>query len=142
MVQKILLAVDGSENALRAAGFALDLVKSIPGARCTAITVVSFTREEARYLGVPDADFYAALEMKASRLLEGTEELFGREGVALDRVVLQGDVARSIAGYAGENRYDLIVMGTRGHGNIKGMLLGSVSSKVIQIAHCPVVTVK
>lgn len=142
LIQKILLAVDGSENALRAAGFALDLVQSIPGACCTVITVVSFTREEARYLGVPDADFYPALEMRAGRLLEGVEQLFGRAGVELDRVVLQGDIAGSIVNYAAENRYDLIVVGTRGHGNIKGMLLGSISARVIQHAHCPVVTVK
>ncbi|AGL00796.1 universal stress protein [Desulfoscipio gibsoniae] len=142
MINKVLLAVDGSENALRAARFTIGLLRSIATARCTIITIVSFTREEARYLGVSDIDYSAALETRVQGLLKDTRELFSREGMVMEEVVLQGDVARNIVHYARDHAFDIIVVGTRGLSNTKGMLLGSVSYKVIQMAHCPVITVK
>ncbi|WP_034629888.1 universal stress protein [Desulfotruncus alcoholivorax] len=142
MIKKILLAFDGSQNALRAAEFAVDLHKSIPQARCAIIIVASFTRDEAEFLGVSDAEFDNALQINAGRILQGAVELFNNAGLAVDKVILQGDAAKSIVEYAGENGFDLIVMGTRGLGNVKGMLLGSVSNKVMHLAHCPVTVVK
>jgi nucleotide-binding universal stress UspA family protein len=41
-----------------------------------------------------------------------------------------------------EENYQLIIMGSRGLGNIKGLLLGSVSQKVSQLSHCPVLIIK
>jgi nucleotide-binding universal stress UspA family protein len=53
-----------------------------------------------------------------------------------------GDAATSILDAAEQERADLIVMGSRGLGHLRGMLLGSVSHKVAQLATCPVLLVK
>ena len=142
MIKKILLAFDGSPNALRAAKFAVDLQKSIPAARCTVITVASFTKDEAEFLGVSNAEFDQALQTNARQIMHGAVELFNNAGLPVEKVELQGDIAGNIAKYAREHGFDLIVMGTRGLSNIKEMLLGSVSNKVLHLAHCPVTVVK
>ena len=142
MIKKILLAFDGSENALRAAKFAVDLQQSIPQARCTIITIVSFTKDEAEFLGVSEAEFDNALLINTERIMHGAVELFKGAGLTVEKVALQGDIADNIAKYAGEHGFDLIVIGTRGLGKVKGMLLGSVSNKVIHLAHCPVIVIK
>lgn len=56
--------------------------------------------------------------------------------------ILGGDPADSILAAAKREKADLIVLGTRGYGELKGLLLGSVSHKVTARAHCPVLTVK
>ena len=52
-----------------------------------------------------------------------------------------GAVGRAIAGYADDVRAGIIVLGSRGHGGFTGMLLGSVSHRVIHDAHCPVMVI-
>ena len=53
-----------------------------------------------------------------------------------------GDPAATILAAASEEKPDFIVMGTRGLGSMKGLLMGSVSHKVVQLADCSVITVK
>jgi nucleotide-binding universal stress UspA family protein len=66
-----------------------------------------------------------------------------RKGVSpISTRVEVGDSAAAILAVADEEKSDFIVMGTRGLGSIKGPLLGSVSHKVVQLAHCSVITVK
>jgi nucleotide-binding universal stress UspA family protein len=66
-----------------------------------------------------------------------------------DRLVLHatgeaivGTVARTIAQYAGDNRFDLIVMGTHGRSGISHFVMGSVAEHVVRTAPCPVLTVR
>ncbi|MAZ04432.1 MAG: universal stress protein UspA [Sneathiella sp.] len=56
--------------------------------------------------------------------------------------VKSGQPARTIVKFAKERNVDLIVLGGRGHGDLEGLLLGSVSHKVTSLAHCPVMVVK
>lgn len=54
------------------------------------------------------------------------------------RTAIEGEPAQLIVKWAAQNQVDLIVMGTRGCGSVRGLLLGSVAQTVIQQAHCPV----
>jgi nucleotide-binding universal stress UspA family protein len=58
----------------------------------------------------------------------------------VQRLVAEGDAGWTITNWAAENDVDLIMMGTHGYGRIRGMLLGSISAKVIHDADCPVWT--
>ena len=60
----------------------------------------------------------------------------------VERVSRIGDATEHIAGYAKDHGADLTVMGSRGLGNLSGLLLGSVSHKVMQVAHCPCMVVR
>ncbi len=65
-----------------------------------------------------------------------------KSGVALETVIAEGDAAASIAGYAEQGGVDLVVVGSRGLGKFKEMMMGSTSSKVLHQAKCSVMVVK
>ncbi len=56
-------------------------------------------------------------------------------------VVETGHLAKTIVNYALRNNYDVIVLGRRGVGKVKALLLGSVSTEVLSLAKCTVITV-
>ena len=60
----------------------------------------------------------------------------------IDRVIAEGDPADIILGAAKERQADLIVMGTRGLSDLKGLFVGSVSHKVSHLADCTCITVR
>jgi nucleotide-binding universal stress UspA family protein len=64
------------------------------------------------------------------------------EGVDIRRELLFGAPAESIITVAETRQCDLIVMGTRGLGPLRSLLLGSQTQKVISLANCPVLAVK
>jgi nucleotide-binding universal stress UspA family protein len=65
-----------------------------------------------------------------------------RSRVKIDSDVVFGPTGAMIAAYAGDNGFDLIVMGTRGRSGLAHLLMGSVAESVIRTAPCPVLTVK
>jgi len=140
---KILLAIDGSENSLRAAEYAANLMVHIPGSRITLVYVDTLATVIKTRGGALPRDYEDVVNQEAKRTLERAEKIFSDKQIPYNAKVLEGyDVAETICDYAKECNYDQIIMGTRGLGSIKGIILGSVSHKVIQIAPCPVIFVK
>jgi len=77
------------------------------------------------------------------QLLEGAEAAAKKGGVKkVVTTILSGDPADSILNRAKKEKADMIILGTRGFGEFKGLLLGSVSHKVSSRAHCACITVK
>jgi nucleotide-binding universal stress UspA family protein len=75
-------------------------------------------------------------------LLRNAHELAERKGVIRAETVIDlGDAGEQILHHAKQNSADLIVMGSRGFGELKGLVLGSISHKVFHLAPCPCVTV-
>lgn len=142
MIKHLLLAVDGSENAYRAAQYTVNLQQAMPRAKCTILTVLTFTEDEARFLGATATEYSISASQRADILLKKIKQLFHCAGLTPELAVRQGDVAENILNYARQNNCDLIVVGTRGRGSLKGALLGSVSQRVIQQTPCPVLVVK
>lgn len=60
----------------------------------------------------------------------------------IEQMVLEGDPATAIVGEARRRKAGLIVLGSRGLSDLKGLVMGSVSHKVLQLSDCPCVTVK
>ena len=136
-----MVAIDGSEHSLKAAGYALDVAKSF-NAQLFAVTVTYIP--ESYHLKQEDildkssemADSKAWLEKfsqaaKTANIELKTELINSHRPV--DYVILE---------YAEENNIDLIVVGTRGRSGFKRLLLGSIASSVVTYAHCPVMIVK
>ncbi len=134
MFQKILLAYDGSESARRAAQLAKDLARRFQA----EMRVVCCFDPIPPYLG--DPDMQRALNKHigtAERNMAEVVEAIGDE-VDLRQEVLEGPAAEAILEVARTRESDLIVMGTRGMGRLSGLLMGSVSQKVVGHAPCPV----
>ncbi|MFQ5774161.1 MAG: universal stress protein [Kiloniellaceae bacterium] len=147
MFKNILCAVDGSAHALKAAEAASELAAKL-GASLTFLTVtkeLKVTDEIKRYMEIEHltgSPQYVLDEM-TDRVLDEANDCAARCGVQNARTeVKTGNPARTIVAHAERSGADLIVMGSRGHGDIGGVLLGSVSHKVSSLAKCSCMTVK
>jgi nucleotide-binding universal stress UspA family protein len=77
-----------------------------------------------------------------SAVLEQAAHPLEEAGIRVIRELLEGPLAEAILNVAAVRDCDLIIMGARGLSDLQGLLVGSVSHKVIQHAHCPVLVVR
>ncbi len=82
------------------------------------------------------------LEDAGREALEHTKRQFDGTGVAVAAAYRKGDPAAEIVNAAREAGADMIIVGSRGRGQIGGLILGSVSERVLHAAHIPVLVVK
>ncbi|BAF59220.1 MAG: universal stress protein [Pelotomaculum sp.] len=146
MERKVLLASDGSENALRAADFAAGLAASLPDLKITVL-VVNDVLEKMKYYSplhspVIFEEFDAFFKAKSEDALKRTLEALEKHGLQAEGVIKVGNPAQEIVNFAREGGFKQIVIGSRGLGSLKGIVLGSVSLKVVHLADCPVTVVK
>jgi nucleotide-binding universal stress UspA family protein len=144
MFTSILVATDGSDHAVKAVITASALATA-SNAKLTLVTVpqpaidpvlvgyttvpVPLSREELEKQGVD------LLAKAAATLPEDQRDTVGQK-------VLFGDPAHAIVDEGLAQGVDLIVLGRRGLGRLTGLLIGSTSTKVNQLAPCAVLTVK
>lgn len=139
-MKRLLVAVDGSRSASRAALFAARLARET-GATLEMIHVYDAPTAVALGLGALSREDLAS---RSSHFGEGHFE--AAETVIGDlieplRYVALGHPAEQIVLRADETGADLIVIGTRGQSDLKGLLLGSVSRRVVFLTKCPVTVV-
>lgn len=143
-MKRILVAVDGSEPARRAARRAADLavrygaelvlVNVLPSGAHEVVPKELADFAEIEHLHLTKGDL---LRSVAEQILHQAEADVRELGVAEVRSVVEtGDPATAIAELARGEKADLVVMGRRGLGALAGLLLGSVSHKVTQLAPC------
>lgn len=146
MINKVLLASDGSDNALRAAAFTAGLAAQIPQLQVTVLAVNEILDKMKYYSPLNTPVIFEEVEVffreKVKEAIDKTVAAMDKDKCRIETVTKVGNPAEVILDYAGEGNFDLIVIGSRGLGSIKGVLLGSVSMKVMQLAACPVVVVK
>lgn len=137
MFQKVLIATDGSEAGDLAMAFAKDLVLDQK-----ASLLVVYVDElvpghgGAHHAQVLEPEIRAKIEAQASALkADGIDAEF-----EVHQVKVSGP-AHAIADAATAAGADLIVLGSVGSGPLKGLLLGSVAHRLLQIAPCPVLVV-
>ena len=150
MIKKLLVAIDGSSHSLKAVDYASAIAASC-GARVIILNVVKVhkvkelsaeTRTYAKLEQIPGVDL-DALKMIAGELVAHAEKKSRDKGVNdIVTQVQEGPVARTIIACAQQNDVDMIVIGSRGLGNIEATLRGGVSHRVELLAKCPVLTVK
>jgi nucleotide-binding universal stress UspA family protein len=75
-------------------------------------------------------------------ILDEARKTLGDTTFDVQEELLEEPAAEAILNVAEVRNADLIVLGTRGHGSLQGMLVGSVGNKVLQHAHCPVMLVR
>lgn len=141
MFSKILVPVDGSDNSLRALDQATFLAKST-GASVTAMHVIenppTVYVESQKLLNELLSNFRA----ESAKILDRCKQMAEKSGVKIETVMAEGDAASNIVGYAHKEGFDVIIIGSRGHGKFKEMVLGSVSNKVLHHAKCAVLIVR
>ena len=84
----------------------------------------------------------ADYEIAYTKILERCKEMADKSGININTVLIEGDPASKIIGYSEMEKFDIIIIGSRGMGQFKEMILGSVSNKVIHHAKCSVMVVR
>jgi len=141
MFKNILVPVDGSDHALHALDVACDLAQKY-GATLRLVHAYPPIFIEGM-MGNDDIEAIIATRAKAGDaiLQRAVEHIQGRV-TDVTTELREAPDAEAILEETEVHHCDLIVMGTRGLGRLAGLLLGSVSQKVVQHARCPVLLVR
>lgn len=136
MFNKVIWATDGSEHADRALELAKSLV-SENGGSLVAVNTIEYLVAKGGGPVFPDQD------EREAKIKQQIEDLSATGVRAEVRIVESGanSPAHTVARVAEEEGADLIVAGTRGHTPLAGLLLGSVTQRLLSIAPCPVLVV-
>ncbi|MCE3267403.1 MAG: UspA domain protein [Solirubrobacterales bacterium] len=135
MFRTIVLALDGSDGSRRAIPIATELAKR-DKARVVLVHVAERVPQPGTTSPPGEGEMLAELEKQAQEL---SEERIDTEVKSAS--IGFGGPAVPIAEIANQEDADLIVVGTRGHGAVAGVLVGSVTQRLLHIAHRPVLAV-
>lgn len=139
-MKRILVGVDGSEASQRAARLGADIALRF-GARLTLAYVVAPMLLPPDAYGLTTTDVAQEHERYASKLLESAAERLAEPGLEIDTIVLVGPPAERLAEAASAPDVSLVAVGSRGHGAMARVLLGSVSDRLLRICARPVLVV-
>jgi nucleotide-binding universal stress UspA family protein len=135
-VNKILVGVDGSAHSMKAAEYAARMASTF-GASVTLMFVAPEPHAERfspRVTTVPERSVIDTDKFgNAPKVMEGLK-------VPFNTVVERGNPAKILINRAGEG-YDMVIMGSRGEGQVEEFLMGSVSSRVAQHVKIPILLV-
>lgn len=142
MVKNILIPYDGSESAKHACNFAIDLAQKYK-AKIVLVMCVYVPPHVDPIMGTAYVEMMKSLKDDAAKTIADLEPELERSAVPYKTEILETiSIIDSLVSYAEKNKVDLIVMGSRGLGGFKKLLLGSVASGVSQHSKCPVLIIK
>lgn len=137
----ILVPVDGSDSSTNA------LKTAIKWAKKSNWTLHVLTVQPPILMGNPA--LYVAAETidqyyqeAGAETLDKVKPILDEAGVTYTTAIKTGAVAQEIAAYADEHKIDQVIMGTRGLGSMAGLLLGSITTKVLTLVHVPITLIK
>ena len=148
---KILVAIDGSQPSIDAANYAIEIAKKNNNSQLISLTVLDISTPRRLSSSFITAPTYGLKELEEQRkqaekwlesISKKVEEI--EKNIHYKAEIIEGSISveGTIVDYAENENIDLIVIGTRGRSGFKRMLLGSVASKVVTYATCPVLVVK
>lgn len=140
---KMLVATDGSKNALHAVKYAIQLLgRMSEGGSITLISVHDDValRHARRFVGKEAVADY--LRELSEQDLADARKTLDKAGVSHDMIIRTGHVATEIVEAAERGKFDLLVMGSKGRSALKDLLIGSVAKRVAEISRVPVLLVR
>jgi len=122
--------VDGSDNSYRALDAALFLSEKL-GSDITVLHVM----EQIPIIHIESQKLLSELlenyKKENQDILSKCLEIARKKGVTINTILLQGNPASIILDFSKKEKYDIVIMGSRGMGKFKELILGSVSSKIV-----------
>lgn len=140
----ILIAVDGSSHSIKVAKA---LIQHVSVYKAPPVIHLTYVHLPVPTLGglikpVGHEALQSYYREEGEDALLGAKKLLDRAKVACNMHIMVGPVAETLALEAKKLKCDLIVMGTHGMGAMSGMLLGSIATKTVHLASCPVLLVR
>jgi nucleotide-binding universal stress UspA family protein len=136
MFETVVLALDGSPESLAAVPYARELAGEHGAVRAVHVREILLGRGGGQPANVNEDEVVAGVRRTVEELKAGGTEVSLEVATAT-----AGGPAHVIAEIARRANADVIVMGTRGRGQVAGLLLGSVTQRLLHLAHCPVFAV-
>ena len=139
---KILLAVDGSSYTKRMLAY-LAAHDDFLGNRhqYTVLTVVPALPSRAMVV-LDKATVKSYHEDEAERVFKPIRGFLARHGIEASYLTRVGPAGELIARQAAAGRFDLLMMGSHGHGSLSGLVMGSVATKVLASCKTPLLLVR
>ncbi|MFH0131815.1 universal stress protein [Variovorax sp. VaC1] len=139
---KILLAIDGSDYTKRMLTYLIEHKEwSRAGHDFTVFHAVLPVPHRAAAFAGPDI-VHGYYEDDARMVLEPVRAMLAGNGIEARFEHRIGHPAEEIAALAQKGKFDLVIMGSRGHGTLTNLVLGSVSTKVLAACTVPVLLVR
>lgn len=145
MFRSVLVPVDGSEPSLRAAGFALELARGALscGEHPTVVLLTAVAVPQALVLvaGTNEETIDGYVQATGREALAPAKALFAQAAIDVTLRIALGPAFDAILAEVKATSPDVVIMGKRGLGELRGLLLGSVSDRVSRHLQVPVVLV-
>ena len=139
---KVLVAVDGSSYSKRMLAYLAAHDEWLGTQhKYTVLTVVPPLPARAA-AALPKGVLKAHHEEEAERVLKPIRSFFAKQGLEADFIAKAGEAGSMIAAQANKAKYDLLLMGSHGHGALGNLVLGSVATKVMAQCRTPVLLVR
>ena len=141
MFTKILVPADGSDNSYRALEAALVFSEKL-GSSISVVNVM----EQLPIIHIESekllSELLEAYKKENQEILSKCSDIAHQKGIIIKTVLLQGNPAPVILDYIKKENFDLVIMGSRGMGKFKELILGSVSSKIMHHSPCAVMIIR
>jgi len=139
---KILVAVDGSAFTKRMLGYLAAHDEWLGSQHAyTVLTVVPPVPPRAAAVLAKDV-LKAHYDEESEKILKPIRTFLTKQGMAVDFVSKTGAAAETIAAMADKGKYDLLMMGSHGHGSLGNLVLGSVATKVMALCTTPLLLIR
>ncbi len=137
-INKILVPMDGSRNSYRGLDQAIRLADSVNA----SITGLYVTPSSIPSASPMTAGIRDNIKKEADSIMESARRKAVSQGVEFQERITSGNVGSAISTYADHNKFDVVVIGSRGLSGVKQSLLGSVANHVVHAAKASVLVVK
>jgi nucleotide-binding universal stress UspA family protein len=141
LFSKTLVPVDGSDISYRALDTALFLSERL-GSKITAIHVM----EQVPTVYIQSQklldELFEAHKNESQKILDKCSSIATQKGIVINTTLLEGNPASTILEFSQREKYEVIIIGRRGMGHFRELVLGSVSSKVLHHSSCPVLLIR
>ena len=138
---KILVAVDGSKPSLKAVQALIERADRIFKSR-PEVELITVHRPVPRVAHLPRAQLAKYYADEGEAMLSAARKKLEAAGVRYSARALVGPVAETIVQHAKSQRCDLILIGTRGMGEVAAAVVGSTAMKVLHLSTIPVLLIK
>ena len=141
MFSKILVPVDGSDISYRALDSALFLSERL-ASKITAIHVIE--KVPTVYIQSQKVldELLETHKNESQKILDECSSIATKKGIAINTTLLEGNPASTILEFSQMEKYEVIIIGSRGMGHFKELILGSVSSKILHHSLCSVLLIR
>ncbi len=141
-IKKILVATDGSDYSMRAAEYAISIAQTHSDVQITVVFVIDEVVVDQFSKVTERESIERELKADGQKAVNYIVNLAEKQGIKASSLLAKGRPFEQIVHLAKGLNIDLIVMGTYGRRGAERILIGSVTERVIEYSHCPVLVVK